>query len=165
MQVNHKLPEIQGAFPKFFKTWVVLGPNHPSSPGQIKTVRISGNVTSALVTPHYTHAAGERVNGIKGITIHIDEEPNGTRFLKDLYEEWGRLDNWDHWQAHQKACEDGREVDPFPESRLPPVVLQWRQRVGSNRDKFTIPEDDAPALDSPKPQRRRAPGSAEPAAE
>lgn len=160
MQLKAKLPEIQGALPKFVKTWVVLGPNHPDKPGQIKTVRMSGNVTSALVDVKYDYR-GERIVGIKGVQIHVDEEANGSRFLQELYEEAGRMEDFELFCAHQKAIEDGRDVDPFPEDRLPPVVLQWRSRKGSIREKFVIPPREStpaePAADPvEKPLRRRS---------
>lgn len=178
MQVNHRLPELQGITPTFFKTYVVLGPNHPDRPGQIKTVRVSANVTNGLVDVKFTTNMG-RVNGIAGMTIAISEEPHGSRFLKELYQECGRMDNWALFEAHQNAIEGGREVDPFPDSRLPPCVLQWRARVGSARGKFVVPEDDGPEDDSddepdpvaamPEPAktpvRRRVPAPSSEAAE
>jgi hypothetical protein len=139
MIVNHKLPAVAGRNLRFFKVYVVLGPNHKSAPGQIKTVRLSSTVSSALVSAQFDRDAGGRATKITSLNISAQEEANGTRFLQELYKEAGALDDYAVWEAHQAAIEQGREVDPFPDDRLPPCVLEWRSRKGVAGDKFVIP--------------------------
>lgn len=144
MIVNYKLPEMQRATPRYFQTYVVLGPNHPDRPGQIKTVRVSSTLSNSLVSVQCKFDAGGRATFIQSMNIAADQEQYGTSFLKELYSAAGRMDNWALWCKHQDAIAQGLEVDAFPDSRLPPCLLEWRQRKGSRGVKFTIPEDGEP---------------------
>lgn len=143
-------------------TFIVLGPGHADSTagyqaGRIKTVRFGPHSTSPLVVVEPIKRDARMV-GVKGLHLTAAETEKGSRFLRDMYAEEGRLDDYEKYVAREQAIVNGMIADPLEEfdPRLPAKLLQWRQGRGV-RDKFVwdveppttpaaLPADEKPAV-------------------
>lgn len=170
MQIDRNVPAIQLDARKqtLLATFVVLGPGHSDSKaghlaGTIKTVYFGPYTDSPLLVIE-KKTRNTRMIGVKGLHICSAEAAMGTRFLRDLYAEEGRLAHYDAFCARELAIRDGKRVGPLPDAYLPKKVLEWRAGK-ADAEVFELPPLDVPAIDiedeadEPAPMPTPAPAS------
>lgn len=145
-------------------TFIVLGPGHADArggyhAGRIKAVRFGPNIDSPLLLIEPIKRGG-RMSGVKGLHISASEQAKGTRFLRDLYAEEGRLADYDRYVAREQAIKNGMRVAPMEptDPRLPAKVVAWVRERGE-RGTFSWDGDAEPEA-QPEPETQPAPSAA-----
>lgn len=187
MHIHPDVPALQlDPDQRLLSVFVVLGPGHCDTKGGnragvIKTVRFGPHTTSPLLGEVDWIKEGARKVGVRSICLSITEQRAGTRFLKDLYEDEGRLDIYKAYASREQAIHRHQPVGPMSEAYLPAKVREWRALVSSNGPAFEMPplelstpataasapvmpplETSTPAIAASAPVRRRATADAPP---
>lgn len=138
----------------FLTTFIVLGPghsskvaNHAATPGRIKCVKFSKHTDSPMLAIKWKEKGGRRV-GVDSLHLSGSEEKMGSRFLRDIYRDEGRLDDYRAFVARERAAAMGRKVGPLPDEYLPKLVLEWRAAEAQGEDVFELPPKGEPAAES-----------------
>ena len=142
---------------------VVLGPGHTSTKsgnkaGTIKTVRFGPHTQSPMLGPPQWIKRANKIIGVDSIRLSDEEERMGSRFLRDLYAEEGRLDDYQEVVNREIAIRRQLEVPDVPESFLPVTVREWRTGVAKAKA-FKFSREDPPA-DKPAVRKPKEPAGA-----
>ena len=138
---------------------IVMGPGHTSTKrgnlaGKIKTVRFGPHTQSPMLAPPAWLKRDGRIFGVESIRLSDEEERMGSRFLRDLYKEEGRLSDYDEVVAREIAIRQQLEVPDVPESFLPEIVRSWRHGTAKAKA-FKFSREDEPEA-KPAPVVRKA---------
>lgn len=163
MHIHPEVPAFQfDPDQRLLSVFIVLGPGHCDTKGgnragTIKTVRFGPHTVSPLLSEVDWIKQGDRIVGVRQISLSIAEQRKGTRFLKDLYDDEGRPEIYQAYAKREQAIHKHQPVGKLLDGHLPRKVVEWRALVTTEALSYEMPALDAVAPASASaPQRRRA---------
>jgi hypothetical protein len=126
--------------------------------GVIKYVRLSLNITSAIIQAEYDEHERLRL-----VSLRSGLSDKGWSMLADLFHEDGLEPAWDAFRKWMLSTNmgtgEGNKVKPFPAKYLPQGILDRRAGVALHQaepDEITIPELDSRPAHTSKRKARAA---------